>query len=319
MFDAIDPSSLLWLLVGLLFGRRLSQGRRSASPDLATTVTARPTADDQDEQGILTLQERLIQAQLAYRQVQDISQFRAGYLTRTAHELRSPLNSLIGSLQMILADLCDDPAEEREFLTQACESAVKLVHLMDQVIDVSKVDYGVSPLSLQPLSLALLLEDVDKLTRLQAQNRNLRLRLTLPDPTVQIVADYDRLRQILVNLIDRSLMAMEEGTITVTTAVEPDSISIYIDDHRSVEDWQEPRDLLLQHQQAPDRRLDLSEPSLSPGLILIMNQIMLEEMHGHLALVERAIDRDSDAEAEPDTSVQVHCMLPRWVAPTTAL
>jgi signal transduction histidine kinase len=79
----------------------------------------------------------------------EMSQFKAGFLARTSHELRSPLSSLIGLHQLILADLCDSPEEAREFVAQANASALKMVKLLDEVIAVSKTEHGTNRLELR--------------------------------------------------------------------------------------------------------------------------------------------------------------------------
>ena len=55
----------------------------------------------------------------------EMSKFKAGFLARTAHELRSPMNSMISGLQLVISDLADDPEEERKFVSQAHSCALK--------------------------------------------------------------------------------------------------------------------------------------------------------------------------------------------------
>ena len=64
------------------------------------------------------LKEELKQAQLAYQMAAQMSQFKAGFLARTSHELRSPLSSMIGLHQLILSDLCESPEEQKEFIKE---------------------------------------------------------------------------------------------------------------------------------------------------------------------------------------------------------
>ena len=78
---------------------------------------------------IEALKEELKQTELALQMAAQMSQFKGGFLARTSHELRSPLSSLIGLHQLIVSDLCDDPEEEREFVAQAYQYALKLMGL----------------------------------------------------------------------------------------------------------------------------------------------------------------------------------------------
>ncbi|MGL5880139.1 MAG: sensor histidine kinase, partial [Xenococcaceae cyanobacterium] len=95
---------------------------------------------------IEALKEELKQTQLAYQMAIQWSQFKAGFLARISHELRSPLSSLIGLHQLILSDLCESPEEQREFLSQAHQSALKLMRLIDEVVDIAKTSYGAKKL-----------------------------------------------------------------------------------------------------------------------------------------------------------------------------
>ncbi|WP_416667552.1 sensor histidine kinase [Egbenema bharatensis] len=220
-------------------------------------------------------------------------------MARTSHELRSPINSVISLHQLILADLCEDPAEEREFVSQANTAAQKMLSLMDQLIKVAKVSYGSGQINLSSLCLLDVLLEVHQFTHLQAQNRNLRLNIEFPDEAVTVLSDSDWLRQILVSLIDSSIALMQEGTIRVTTGMDTASglVQIWIEDERSPDSWQEPIDLLKADasdsthpaalrttQTIEELKTELNQPP-SPGLVLLVSQKLLERMGGRLELL----------------------------------
>ncbi|WP_242059950.1 sensor histidine kinase [Oscillatoria sp. FACHB-1407] len=227
-----------------------------------------------------------------------MSQFKAGFLARTSHELRSPLNSVISLHQLILADLADSPEEERDFINQAHTAAQKMLKLLDELIRVSKTEYGTEQFQLQPLQLAMMLEEVERLTHLQAQNRSLRLEVELPNPNVYVSSDPRWLHQILLSLIDTPLSLMQEGTVRVTTQISSkgDRALIQIEDERPPHHWSEPIHL-LQSQRSPSLPLtELKEAivaannhpgpvKFSPEFMLLINQTLLELMGGHLELV----------------------------------
>lgn len=256
------------------------------------------------DQALEQLRSQLTQTQLAYRMAIETSQFQAGYLARTAHELRSPLNSIIGIHQMILADLCDDPAEEREFIAQANEAAMKFVKLMDRLIYVAKVTVDSEMmLQIRPVQLAQVIAEVDELCRLQAQNRNLVLLVDSPDPDIYVEADLPCFRQVLLSLVDTPLRLMQDGTVQVTSHLKGEFACIDIADDRPADLWQEPLNWLQQ----PLHQVNLATPQLSPGLTLIMDQLLLEKMGGRLELL--AVP--SQQETTPSTSqTRLRCMIP---------
>lgn len=245
-----------------------------------------------DSHEILTLQQQLQQSEIAYQLAQKMCQFKAGFLTRTAHELRSPLNGLIGLHQLILSDLCDDPTEERTFVAQANQSALKLMELMDRVIDISRLEYGTSQLEIQPLDLAELLTEVYNSTHLIAANRNLRLQLFLPSTEVYILADPRWLRQVFINLLDICFTQMQEGKIIISTQQQDaDAIQVWLDTQLPNHIWSEPVDLT---------QLEAKNFTFSSGMNLLLTQSLLDLMQCRLEII--SISTSTDTENEPCTT-----------------
>jgi len=231
---------------------------------------------------------------VAYYLATQNAQFKAGFLGRTAHELRSPLNGVIGMHQLILGDLCDDVAEERDFLEQAHQSALKMVNLLDEVIRISKVDTGTLPLQLQPVQAAELLKTVYEMIHLQAQDRNIRLEFSFPDPAIYVEADPDVLCQVLTHRIDSLILTPDISRIRVGADLgvgdeaQP-GLCFWVEDGRPAAAWQESRDS-MEGDRTPlppfPSKAHLptfqTPPHLSPGLLLQIDQILLERMGSRL-------------------------------------
>jgi nitrogen-specific signal transduction histidine kinase len=245
----------------------------------------------------------LKQLHRAYLSALELSQFKAGFLARTSHELRSPLNGLISCLQLILADLCDSPEEERDYVQNAHDAALKLVEILDQVITVAKVSYGSYPLKLEVVDLDLVLQEVAMLVRMQAANRNLRLHVPLLDEVIEVQADMAGLRQALVMLIDGAISLMQEGDITVSVVAEAPIVKIKLCDDRPIEAWQEafpPAQLLPLPELVEPTDVDgLTQlPTLSSHFRLVLAKDWFLGMGGNLELIEQ------------DGKIQVQCVLP---------
>ena len=237
------------------------------------------------------------QLELAYRSLLELSQFKAGFLARTSHELRSPLNGLIGAQQLILEDLCESPEEEREFLAQANQSALKLVKLLDEVINVSKAEYGTGKLELKAVSVSEVFDTVFCLTHLLAENRGLRFHLALPDPNLDVCADRRALEQVLTSLISSAIATMPEGTLKLSAHADRGLVYIELEDERPIEVWQEAIDLL--ETEAPPK---LEPPSI--GFSLLLNQSLMELMNGRLEFVKMPTEAG-------ETVTQIRCALPQ--------
>lgn len=278
---------LVWLGVGLLLG--LGFRLRSHQTNSAETVSLPKHSLEQEPSPSLQA------LQLAYQMATEMSQFKGGFLARTSHELRSPLNGMIGMQQLILQDLCDSPEEEREFIAQANESALKMIKVLDSVLAVARLQHGTAQMELQPLQLAALLQAVYDLTYLQAADRNLKLRLTLPDPDLYVLADPDHLRQVLLYLIDAAIVAMAQGSIHVSVQVESETgyAQIWID-----------CDCLLHLSEAVNLLQMPVEPEAtipSSGLNLLTCQILLSLMQGTLTVVEAPLE---------DKQTRLQCTVP---------
>lgn len=251
----------------------------------AAAVEFNLTSPQAERQDITALLEQLEQTQLAYQLAQQMSKFKAGFLARTAHELRSPLNSLIGLHQLILSNLCDDPAEERSFVAQAHQSALKLMQLIDRILAVSRLEHGTVGLEIQPLQLANVLSEVYNSTQLLAADRNLRLQLSPLAAEIYVLADPRWLRQALLNLLDICFTQMREGNIFISSqsSTSDSYVLIWLDVELPGDRWSEAVNLLqFEHQSPPVINADAS---LSLGMTVLLTQTILELMQCKLEIV----------------------------------
>ena len=246
------------------------------------------------------LREELRQTQLAYQMAAQMSAFKAGFLARTSHELRSPLSSMIGLHQLILSDLCESPEEQKEFISQAYRSALKLMKLIDEIVAVSKTEYGSNRLYIESLQVTEIFANIEGLTHLQAANRHLKLNIATPNPSLYVLADRSRLIQLIVNLIDSGISVMKEGAITVTASGESNFIKIKIDLECPATIWQGDTNSPTQNTFTPDAdssleeiRQLLQEISLSPNMKLLLSQTLLETMGGTLELLDLSAQNDA--------------------------
>ncbi len=246
-----------WLstLTGIAIGLLLIVWR--GNPKSSPTSNSTPKLEIKPEPTDRPQTDRIQQA--AYYAALDLAQFKGSFLSRTSHELRSPLNALISSLQMIEAGLCDDPEEEKEYIGLAHDGAMKFIGMLDEVLKVSKLQSGRLDLETKTVDLALVLQEVYFMTRHLAANRNLKLEIPMLDDEVLIQADPLYLQQALTILISRSIEAMEEGSIVLHLTTQP-QISLTLMDQLPAEQWEDTLRVLTKP------TADLPElPQLNPG------------------------------------------------------
>lgn len=256
------------------------------------------------------LKKQLRQTQLAYQMATQIALFKSGFIGRIGHELRSPLSSLMSLHQLILSDLCEDPQEEREFIAQAYQSAQKLLKIIDEIVAVSKIDYGTIDLVLEPVQLAEVFAELTQVTYLQAANRNLSLEIVSPPPEFYVKADFHRLLQGLLFLVDTAVREVESGTIEVSSALsgEGDRLVISLECDCPSDIWCHP--LPVSQPIDPLNRREIETLSqkveMSPSLKFVLVQTLLEAMGGSVEMQQ----------VSPEISTRIRCWLPRIAAET---
>lgn len=252
------------------------------------------------------LHEELARTKLAYQMAKQMGQFKAEFLAKASHEIRSPLSSLIGLHQLILSDLCDSPEEQKEFINQAYNSALKLMKLIDEIISVSKVESGKDKLNYEFLSLGVIFEEVYALIHLQVANRNLKLNIDLPQTDIKVYGDRRCLVQLIINLIDAGITLMEEGIINITASAiaESQNVNIAIELNCSTESWIATASNNHQSTQSNSREKTAAiaqNIALSPNMKLLLSQTLIEAMGGNLELL------DLSSEDKPLTRIILTC------------
>ncbi|TVQ14048.1 MAG: sensor histidine kinase [Leptolyngbya sp. DLM2.Bin27] len=144
--------------------------------------------------------------QLAYDRLLHQAQHQAAFLGTASHELRAPINQIISLHQLVLEDLCENPAEEREFIAQANQTMQTVLKSLDLLITLSKLDIGTAQPQLKPTSLEPLLTRVQRQIEMQCVNRHCRFALGPVAPHLMVSTDAAWLEQTLVMLIEAALV-----------------------------------------------------------------------------------------------------------------
>ncbi len=152
------------------------------------------------------------------QQAEAASRLKSEFLAHTSHEMRTPLNGMIGSLKLILEGMADDPEEQREFLQSAYHSALHLLNIVNDILDIAKIESGQINLHFEPVNLKQLFTQVTDFILPQSQQKNLNFSVQLPTTEKEVIVygNYQRLLQVLFNLIGNAIKFTQVGGIAIT-------------------------------------------------------------------------------------------------------
>jgi PAS domain S-box-containing protein len=139
---------------------------------------------------------------------------KSDFLSRMSHDLRTPLNAILGFAQLLeLADLAED---EQEGVAQILKGGQHLLHLINEVLDIARIEAGHLSLSLEPVNAGDVVQEVLELVRPLAAARGIALHVHEPADALVIRADRQRLNQILLNLLSNAVKYNRpNGLVTV--------------------------------------------------------------------------------------------------------
>lgn len=149
------------------------------------------------------------------------------FLATTSHEIRTPLNGILGMTQVMLADRTVADAT-RERLTVVHSAGVTMRALVDDILDVAKMETGNLVIEEAPFDLAAMLAESTRLWEDQAQAKGLTFARDLSACPQRIVGDCARLRQIVFNLMSNALKFTTTGTVTLSAGASADGERLQI-------------------------------------------------------------------------------------------
>lgn len=161
------------------------------------------------------------------------SKAKSEFLANMSHELRTPLNAIIGFTQRLLKHKSAElDARSLDALQTVARNGQHLLRLINDLLDMAKVESGKLSLDIAPVCIGELFDDVRQQFRQQAEERNIALEIHAPDG-LTICADRGRLFQVLLNLMSNALKFTFQGSITLQAGIDatsPDTVRIDVID-----------------------------------------------------------------------------------------
>ena len=174
----------------------------------------------------------IVELEAANRALSEANKHKTVFLANMSHELRTPLNAIIGFSEL-LTDAKDgqfDDATRKRFLGQILTSGKHLLSLINDILDLSKVEAGQMELRLQTVSVNEAVDQVVKTVEPLVSKKNIALRWSV-DGVDQMPADAGKLKQMLLNLVSNAIkFTPESGTVTIAVKQVQDSVEFSVSD-----------------------------------------------------------------------------------------
>ena len=207
-------------------------GRRTAVSYNATTLYDREgkpqgvfaAARDITEQKCLNqaLQEKNVELEKAKSVAETANLAKSEFLSGMSHELRSPLNAILGFAQLMESDSPPPTSTQQESIAQILQAGWHLLALIDEVLDLAGVESGHVPLSLEAVSLGEVMLECQGMIEPQAQKRGLHMIFPRFDTPHFVRADRTRLKQVLINLLSNAVKYNRgQGTLEIRCVESP--------------------------------------------------------------------------------------------------
>ncbi|MBW4527395.1 MAG: two-component sensor histidine kinase [Phormidium tanganyikae FI6-MK23] len=166
------------------------------------------------------LEERASELESAWQEAQSANQVKSEFLATTSHELRTPLNGIIGCVRLVRDGFCDSREEELEFLQQADKSAMHLLQIINDLLDIAKIEAGKAELNLQPIDIRDLCQECLKMVQPTADLKRLKLTLHFNTDLDRVPIDNLRVRQMVINLLSNAVkFTPEGGTVSLVARI----------------------------------------------------------------------------------------------------
>ena len=218
----------------------------------------------------------------AMAEAKNANQAKSAFLSSMSHELRTPLNAILGFAQILTSDrLPSTLPQKKEFANHILKSGRHLLTLINEILDLAKIESGTVDLSLEPVGLKEVLDECESMLAPLAAER--RIRMVFPTAcALSVRADRTRLKQVLLNLLSNALKYNRElGAVVLDCHLcTPDMVRVAVQD-TGLGLRPEQLELLFQ----PFNRLGQEAgPEEGTGIGLVVTKRLVELMHGRIGV-----------------------------------
>ncbi len=236
------------------------------------------------------LQRQAIELERVNDALREADQLKSEFLALTSHELRTPLTGILGFTRLVMDGLYDDAEEMRSMLQDSYTSGQHLLGLLNDILDLAKIESGKLEVHPEPFSLAVLLDEVKPIA--EAYPRRMDVELFWPDMSgiPEVVVDPNRLKQVLLNLLSNALKFTKEGSVAVQVERHPGLVALLVVDTGIGVSAEAQARLFQKFAQAEGGH---SREYGGTGLGLVISKHLMEMMGGTISLSSEGLGKGS--------------------------
>ncbi len=177
------------------------------------------------------VEERTAELAVAKDRAEESDRLKSAFLAAMSHELRTPLNSIIGFTGMLLQEF-DGPLNEEQATQMGMveRSAKHLLSLINDVLDLSRIEAGAVELRIEPFDVSEIVDRVVQTLQPLADKRGLTLEGAVAPGVERICSDARRVEQILINLVNNAIKFTQRGSVRITCAIQGDRLETRVTD-----------------------------------------------------------------------------------------
>ena len=219
--EPIAIVSVLHDLTQQVDNERLYDALKQLNSELEERIVAATADLAQQNERLLWQSEELARA----------NKLKSEFLASMSHELRTPLNAVIGYSALLLDGIGGDLTErQRDYIDRSRSAAQHLLSLINDILDLARIEAGKMPLNIEPVTLRELIQEVSKQVEPMLSTRKLEFTRSV-DPTCPLFeTDKTKVKQILLNLLSNAVKFTNRGTVTLTAVCAGDSVVLEVID-----------------------------------------------------------------------------------------
>lgn len=235
------------------------------------------------EQKSRELENATAELRQANARLKELDRLKDEFVSTVTHELRTPLTSIRSFSEILLANPDMETEQRSEFLGIVVKESERLTRLINQVLDLAKIDSGRIDWQIEQVDVKTLIQDAINATHQLFREKSVNLKAELGDSPIELPGDYDRLMQVVINLLSNAVKFCppDTGLVTVRLSSQDDYVRIEVQDNGPGIPAEQQKLIFEEFHQVSDRRAGKPKGT---GLGLAISQRIVERHQGRIGV-----------------------------------